>query len=98
MAFAVIFPFLKMRNLFEIFEDAYTDPSQCPAPRRILAYGVGYNLFTEFSALPWCNGLDQQALRGSEIDTVLGLLTMLTYIQICQQVWVYMVGVICLAR
>ncbi|KAJ4401297.1 hypothetical protein N0V91_008073 [Didymella pomorum] len=64
MAFAVIFPFLKMRNLFEIFEDAYSDPSQCPAPRRILAYGVGYNLFTEFSALPWCNGLDQQALRG----------------------------------
>ncbi|KAF3052369.1 hypothetical protein E8E11_011025 [Didymella keratinophila] len=64
MAFAVIFPFLKMRNLFEIFEDAYTDPSQCPAPRRILAYGVGYNLFTEFSALSWCNGLDQNALRG----------------------------------
>ncbi|KAJ4335667.1 hypothetical protein N0V87_005925 [Didymella glomerata] len=64
MAFAVIFPFLKMRNLFEIFEDAYTNPSQCPAPRRILAYGVGYNLFTEFSALPWCNGLDQNALRG----------------------------------
>lgn len=64
MAFAIIFPFLKMRNLFEIFEDAYTDPAQCPAPRRILAYGVGYNLFTEFSAMPWLSGLDQNVLRG----------------------------------
>ncbi|KAF2629040.1 hypothetical protein BU25DRAFT_457294 [Macroventuria anomochaeta] len=64
MAFAVIFPFLKMRNLFEIFENAYQDPAHCGAPRRILAYGVGYNLFTEFSAMPWCTGLDQNQLRG----------------------------------
>jgi hypothetical protein len=92
MAFAVIFPFLKMRNLFEIFEDAYTNPSQCPAPRRILAYGVGYNLFTEFSALPWCNGLDQNALRGSVIVDVLYISNVLRYIQIRHQVWVYITG------
>jgi len=64
MAFAVIFPFLKMRNLFEIFEDAYQNPAHCGAPRRMLAYGVGYNLFTEFSAMPWCTGLDRTKLRG----------------------------------
>ncbi|KAH6629575.1 hypothetical protein C7974DRAFT_413361 [Boeremia exigua] len=64
MAFAVIFPFLKMRNIFEIFEDAYQNTSHCDAPRRILAFGVGYNLFTEFSAMPWCSGLDQNKLRG----------------------------------
>lgn len=62
VAFAVIFPFLKMRNLFEIFEDAYRNPGQCGAPRRILAYGVGYNLFTEFSALHWRTGLDTSNL------------------------------------
>lgn len=62
MAFAVIFPFLKMRNLFEIFQDAYQDPGRCGAPRRVLAYGVGYNLFTEFSAMP-CTGLDRNQLR-----------------------------------
>lgn len=63
MAFAVIFPFLKMRNLYEIFEDAYKDPGQCGAPRRLLAFGVGYNLFTELSALPWCTGLDMTMMR-----------------------------------
>jgi hypothetical protein len=73
MAFAVIFPFLKMRNLFEIFEDAYT-------------------LFTEFSALPWCNGLDQNALRGSVIVDVLYISNVLRYIQIRHQVWVYITG------
>jgi hypothetical protein len=64
MAFAVIFPFLKMRNLFEIFEDAYTDPARSPAPRRILAYGIGYNLFTEFSRMKWCDGTDQNTTMG----------------------------------
>lgn len=64
MAFAVIFPFLKMRNLYEIFEDAFEDPAQCGAPRRILSFGVGYNLFTEFSALPWCTGLDRNKMHG----------------------------------
>ena len=64
MAFAVIFPFLKMRNLFEIFEDAYQNPARCGAPRRILAYGISYNLFFEFSATPWVTGLDQMTLRG----------------------------------
>lgn len=96
MAFAVIFPFLKMRNLFEIFEDAYTDPSRCPAPRRILAYGVGYNLFTEFSAFPWRNGLDQNALRGSVV--VVTVRCYAKIIQICHPVWVYTIGVTRLAR
>ncbi|KAJ4984606.1 fungal specific transcription factor domain-containing protein [Stagonosporopsis vannaccii] len=68
MAFAVIFPFLKMRNLYEIFEDAYQDPAQCEAPRRILAFGVGYNLFTEFSALPWCTGKHHLEVAITQLD------------------------------
>lgn len=64
MAFAVMFPFLKMRNLSKILEDAFTDPGQCQAPRRLLAYGIGYNLFTEYSAVPWCTRLDQNNLKG----------------------------------
>ncbi|KAJ8117004.1 hypothetical protein OPT61_g1688 [Boeremia exigua] len=64
MPFAIIFPFLKMRNIYEIFEDAYQDPAHCGAPRRILAYGMGYNLFTEFSAMPSCTGLDRNRLQG----------------------------------
>ncbi|UPX10228.1 uncharacterized protein EKO05_0000897 [Ascochyta rabiei] len=63
MAFAVIFPFFKMRNLFEIFEEGYEDPGHCDAPRRILAYGVGYNLFTVFSTMPWSGALDTSNLR-----------------------------------
>lgn len=63
MAFAVIFPFLKMRNLFEIFEDAFHDPAGCGAPRRILAYGVAYNLSFEFSAMPWYTDIDKTNLR-----------------------------------
>ena len=63
MAFVVIFPFLKMQTLFEIFEDAFHDPANCGAPRRILAYGVGFNLFTEFSAISWRDGLDTGLLR-----------------------------------
>lgn len=50
MAFAVVFPFLKMRNLKEIFEDAYHNPGTCSVARRLLAYGIMENLFTEFSA------------------------------------------------
>lgn len=52
MAFAVIFPFLKMRNLKEIFNDAYHNPRSCTATRRLLAFGIMENLFTEFRGFP----------------------------------------------
>ncbi|KAF2849495.1 hypothetical protein T440DRAFT_469254 [Plenodomus tracheiphilus IPT5] len=52
MAFAIIFPFLKMKNLKDILEDAYFNAGSCPAPRRVLAYGVMENIFTEFKAFP----------------------------------------------
>jgi len=41
-----------MKNLKEIFEDAYHNPSSCSAARRVLAYGIMENLFTEFKAFP----------------------------------------------
>lgn len=52
MAFAVIFPFLKMRNLREIFDDVYHNPATCSAARRMLVYGIMENLFTEFNSFP----------------------------------------------
>jgi hypothetical protein len=52
MAFAVIFPFLEMKNLKEILEDAYHNPGSCSAARRVLAYGIMENLFIEFKAFP----------------------------------------------
>ena len=52
MAFAVIFPFLRMGNLNEIFEDVYQRPGTCGAARRILAFGIMENLFTEFKGFP----------------------------------------------
>lgn len=55
MAFAVIFPFLKMKNLREIFEDAYFNSGTCSAPRRVLAYGIMENIFSEFKAFPLAN-------------------------------------------
>jgi hypothetical protein len=55
MAFAVVFPFLKMANLNDIFHDAYHNAGSCSPARRVLAYGVMENLFTEFRAFPLVN-------------------------------------------
>ncbi|KAF5853611.1 hypothetical protein GGP41_002140 [Bipolaris sorokiniana] len=52
MTFAVIFPFLKMPNLREIFDDAYHSPGTCSAARRVLTYGILANIFYEFQAFP----------------------------------------------
>jgi hypothetical protein len=58
----MIFPFFRIKNLDEILEEAYHRPQQCGAPRRVLAYGIVYNLLTEFAATPWGN-LDGAMLR-----------------------------------
>jgi hypothetical protein len=55
MAFAIVFPFLQMANLKDIFHDAYHNAGSCSAARRVLAYGVMENLFTEFRAFPLVN-------------------------------------------
>lgn len=52
MCFAVVFPFLKMQNLKELFQEAYASPEETSTGRRILVYGVLYNLFTEFACFP----------------------------------------------
>ncbi|KAH9870995.1 hypothetical protein J1614_006569 [Plenodomus biglobosus] len=52
MAFAIIFPFLKMKSIKEVIEDAYFNAGSCAAPRRVLAYGIMENIFTEFKAFP----------------------------------------------
>ncbi|KAL6162091.1 hypothetical protein ACJQWK_11854 [Exserohilum turcicum] len=50
MAFAVVFPFLRMPNLRDIFYDAYHNPDTCGTPRRMLTYGILENIYTEFLA------------------------------------------------
>jgi hypothetical protein len=52
MVLAMIFPFLKMKNLKAILEDAYYNPNQCGASRRLLAYGVMNSLFQEYATFP----------------------------------------------
>ncbi|KAH6639093.1 fungal-specific transcription factor domain-containing protein [Boeremia exigua] len=61
MIFAALFSMLKMENLREIIEDSYHHPVICGAPRRLLAYGVLFNIFTEYSVVPW-PGIDKTSL------------------------------------
>ncbi|KAG9195315.1 hypothetical protein G6011_00436 [Alternaria panax] len=55
MAFAVVFPFLRMANLQEIFHEAYNNPETCSAARRMLTFGVLENVFNEFRVFPLAN-------------------------------------------
>ncbi|KAH8723661.1 fungal-specific transcription factor domain-containing protein [Phaeosphaeriaceae sp. PMI808] len=49
---AIVFPFLKLKNIKTILEDAYHNPGQCGATRRMLAYGVMHSIFEEFTTFP----------------------------------------------
>lgn len=62
MAFAVVFPFLQMDNLFDICHDAHQNPGTCGASRRMLAYGVLHSLFSEFCSFP-LDGMDPECFR-----------------------------------
>jgi hypothetical protein len=61
MMFANLFSMLKLETLCEIIEDAYFHPATCGTARRLLAYGVLFNLFTWFSIAPW-SGIDRKTL------------------------------------
>ncbi|KAJ4287806.1 hypothetical protein N0V90_012510 [Kalmusia sp. IMI 367209] len=52
MSFAVVFPFLKMPNMKDVFRDAFESPADCGVGRRMLVYGVLTSLFYEFSCYP----------------------------------------------
>ena len=52
MSFAVVFPFLKMPNMKEVFREAFEHPEDCSVGRRMLVFGVLTNLFYEFSCYP----------------------------------------------
>lgn len=52
MALAIVFPFLKLKNLRDIIKDAYHNPNQCGASRRLLGYGIIQVLASEFSNTP----------------------------------------------
>jgi hypothetical protein len=52
MSFAVVFPYLKLHNMKQLFRDVCDAPNETPTGRRILVFGILYNLFTEFSSYP----------------------------------------------
>ncbi|KAH7385439.1 fungal-specific transcription factor domain-containing protein [Phaeosphaeria sp. MPI-PUGE-AT-0046c] len=52
MSTSIVLPFLKMRGLRSIVEDAYTNPTQCGATRRMLAYGILHVILTELTTIP----------------------------------------------
>ncbi|KAF1954350.1 hypothetical protein CC80DRAFT_476084 [Byssothecium circinans] len=52
MFLAVMFPFLKMRNMKDLFKETFLHPRESTVSHRILVFGVLYNLFVEFSNYP----------------------------------------------
>ncbi|KAF2450389.1 hypothetical protein P171DRAFT_479480 [Karstenula rhodostoma CBS 690.94] len=52
MSFAVVFPFLKMPNMKNVFREAFENAPDCSVGRRLLVYGVLTSLFCEFSCYP----------------------------------------------
>jgi hypothetical protein len=52
MSIAIIFPFLRMKNLMSIIADAYNNPGQCGASRRMLVYGILHIVFAEYTTSP----------------------------------------------
>ena len=62
LMFANLSSMLKLETLCEIIEDAYFHPATCGTARRLLAYGVLFNLFTWFSMTPW-SGIDRKTLK-----------------------------------
>ncbi|CAN9407683.1 unnamed protein product [Alternaria alternata] len=62
LMFANLSSMLKLETLCEIIEDAYFHPTTCGTARRLLAYGVLFNLFTWFSMTPW-SGIDRKTLK-----------------------------------
>ncbi|KAF2635490.1 hypothetical protein P280DRAFT_436975 [Massarina eburnea CBS 473.64] len=52
MSFAVVFPFLQLKNMRDIFKETFLHPGDATVCRRILVFGVLYNLFLEFGSYP----------------------------------------------
>jgi hypothetical protein len=52
MALAIIFPFLKIKNLYTVIEETYHHPKQYGATRRILVYCILNLLFEEYIESP----------------------------------------------
>jgi hypothetical protein len=52
MALAIIFPFLKIKNLYSIIEETYHHPTRSGSTRRILTYCILNILFEEYIAFP----------------------------------------------
>lgn len=62
MSLAILFPFLKMKNLRDIIADAYHSPGQCGASRRMLAYGIIHIIVEEYTTFP-LEGMNQEENR-----------------------------------
>jgi hypothetical protein len=67
MALAIIFPFLKLKNLHELIKEVYDSPGQCGASRRLLGYGIMHVLASEFSNVP-LPGMQKEALMSCVVQ------------------------------
>lgn len=61
MALAIVFPFMKLKNLQSIVKEAYDYPGQCGSARRLLGFGIMHILASEFSNVP-LPGMQKEAL------------------------------------
>jgi len=52
MSFVMVFPFLKMPNMKDVFRDAFEAPGACTVGGRMLVFGVLTHLFYEFAYYP----------------------------------------------
>lgn len=73
MSFAVVFPYLDLGNMKQMFKDTCESPTETPTGRRILVFGILYNLFTEFCFHPDNKGSDSERFRQYASQTRLQL-------------------------
>jgi hypothetical protein len=55
MCFSIMFPFFALKNQKALFKETFQFPNEASTARRIIVYGVLYNLFMEFACYPAMN-------------------------------------------
>ncbi|EUC47715.1 hypothetical protein COCMIDRAFT_89316 [Bipolaris oryzae ATCC 44560] len=68
MIFTSFFPIIDPKNLYEVIEDFYSNPTTCTTPRRIFACGVLFNIFSEYSSAPWSGTTKAELTRCALTD------------------------------
>ncbi|PSN71517.1 hypothetical protein BS50DRAFT_518657 [Corynespora cassiicola Philippines] len=63
MCFAIFLPFVRFVDIDAVLKEAYTSPVDCPVSRRVLIFGVLYNLFQEFTSDHFVHGQGNEGYR-----------------------------------